>query len=309
MQIEAEFLFDNQLIAAVEKLIRDSRKSLLLVSPFIDLDARIKDALNEKRSKYDYELNVLFGKNDNNYYKSVRKDSFDFLKQFPNIEIRYNERLHAKFYQNDFDFILTSLNLYDYSLANNIEVGIKSSYASKGLLGKALDATSGLLDQGLDKVKQEVLGISKFVNPIEKFQNIFESSDIVYKTRPRFEGKSGIQALIGKKKMDGFDVLVNKLDTLSASKEINKAAEETITTTIVSTTKTVITEVRCISANQIGKSLNIPAKEITLFMEKRGYIKDDKITEAGKLKGIIYKKYMGNDFIAYPENLEDLKDL
>ncbi len=64
---EVEFLFDNQLISSVEKLIRDAKKSLLLVSPFIDLDARIKDALNEKKERHDFELNVLFGKNENNY--------------------------------------------------------------------------------------------------------------------------------------------------------------------------------------------------------------------------------------------------
>ena len=153
---EVEFLFDNQLISSVEKLIRDAKKSLLLVSPFIDLDARIKDALNEKKERHDFELNVLFGKNENNYYKSIKKDSLAFFKQFPNVEIRYNERLHAKFYQNDSDFIMTSLNLYDYSLANNIEIGVKGSHVQKGMLWRALDATDNLLEQGIDKIKQDV---------------------------------------------------------------------------------------------------------------------------------------------------------
>ena len=66
MIFDVEFLFNTELIGAVEKLIRDSRKQLLLVSPFIDLDARIMDALNEKKEKYDFELNVLFGKNEDN---------------------------------------------------------------------------------------------------------------------------------------------------------------------------------------------------------------------------------------------------
>ena len=49
MTRDIDFLFDNQLIAAVEKLIKDAKKNLLLVSPFIDLDARIMDALIEKK--------------------------------------------------------------------------------------------------------------------------------------------------------------------------------------------------------------------------------------------------------------------
>jgi len=131
---DVQFLFDNQLIAAVESLIKNSKHRLLLISPFIDLDRRIQDALRDKISKHDFELLVLFGKNEDNYYKSIKKDSLDFLKQFPNVEIRYNDRLHAKFYQNDFDYIMTSLNLYDYSLAKNIEVGITGNFASKGLI-------------------------------------------------------------------------------------------------------------------------------------------------------------------------------
>jgi hypothetical protein len=38
---EVSFLFDNQLIAALEKLIKDAKSKLVLISPFIDLDPRI----------------------------------------------------------------------------------------------------------------------------------------------------------------------------------------------------------------------------------------------------------------------------
>ena len=62
---EVQFLFDNQLIATLENLIKESRNKLFLVSPFIDLDKRIQDALNEKRSKHNFELRFLFGKNEN----------------------------------------------------------------------------------------------------------------------------------------------------------------------------------------------------------------------------------------------------
>src|SRR5688572_22855208 len=214
---EVEFLFDNHLISEVEKLIQKSSKHLLLISPFIDLDARIMDALNEKKELPDFELLVLFGKNENNYYRSIKKDSLEFFKQFPNIEIRYNERLHAKFYQNDYHYIMTSLNLYDYSLANNIEVGIKGEFASKGIVGKALDVTSGLISQGIEKVKHDVLGVEKDINPREKFQTIFESSELKYKTQPKFVEKTGLHALIGKKKLEGFDVIVDKLIASSTS--------------------------------------------------------------------------------------------
>ena len=152
--VEVEFLFDEQLIAALNSLIKTAKHKLLLISPYIDLDERIVDALKEKITRHDFELKILFGKNENNYAKSMKKDSMEFFKQFPNVEIRYSERLHAKFYQNDYEYICTSLNLYDYSLANNIEVGIKTSYAAKGLFGKANDAVGIAINTGVEKVKQ-----------------------------------------------------------------------------------------------------------------------------------------------------------
>ena len=72
---EVSFLFDHQLIAALEKLIRNSKNKLLLISPFIELDQKIQDALSEKLKLHNFELLVLFGKNENNYLKSIKKAS------------------------------------------------------------------------------------------------------------------------------------------------------------------------------------------------------------------------------------------
>ena len=68
------FLFDNQLIAGVENLIKQDKNSLLIISPYIDLDKRIQDALHEHINKHDFHLLVLFGKNENNIYKSIKQN-------------------------------------------------------------------------------------------------------------------------------------------------------------------------------------------------------------------------------------------
>lgn len=232
MTIDVEFLFDNQLVAAIEDLIRKADKQLVLISPFIDLDARIKDALNEKKQLLDFELLVLFGKNEGNYYKSVKKDSFDFLKEFPNIEIRYNERLHAKYFQNESHFIITSMNLYDFSLANNIEAGMKCMYASRSLLGKLNDNATLLLNQGIEKVKENVIGNSNTeTDPIDKFRTIYNNSEVKYKTEPIIAVDSKLLGLVAKRRINGYKVLVNKLEQVSAT-EVNPLmpTPETIST-------------------------------------------------------------------------------
>ena len=301
MEIEGKFLFDNQLISEVENLIKDSKNYLLLISPFIDLDRRIQDALLPKKSKHDFELLVLFGKNEDNYYKSIKKDSLLFLKQFPNVEIRYNERLHAKFYQNDFDFIVTSLNLYDYSLAKNIEVGILCEYASKGLIGKVLESTGTLVYQGYDKVKQDVLGFKKEVDPIEKFKEIFESSELKYKTTPILEEKSGIGGMLGGKKLNGYNVVVDNLGMESANPPRRKTENFNFKTSTISEPET-----KLVSASQLSKSLGIPQSQITDLMKKNGLIAGDEITAKGLSKGLMMKSYMGREYIAYPEGLAEL---
>lgn len=310
---DVQFLFDNQLIAAVESLIKDSKHRLLLISPFIDLDRRIQDALREKLSRHDFELLVLFGKNEDNYYKSIKKDSLDFLKQFPSVEIRYNDRLHAKFYQNDFDYIMTSLNLYDYSLAKNIEVGITGNFASKGLIGKVVDGTGTLIAQGVDKIGQDVFGIDNAVNPIEKFQTIFQDSELKYKTEPIIVDKDGLKGMLGGKKLNGFNVIVNTFtDTIKETKPNKSETISVVSHEIKSTPKTETVSLpskKTQSASQLSKTLGISQAEITKIMQQSGLINGDKITPAGLAKGLVIKNYMGKDYIAYPDNLAELSML
>lgn len=314
---EVQFLFDNQLIAGVEKLIKESEHKLILISPFIDLDRRIQDALREKISKRDFELFVLFGKNEDNYYKSIKKDSLDFLKQFPNIEIRFNERLHAKFYQNDTSYIMTSLNLYDYSLSKNIEVGVIEHFGYKGFIGKAADRAGTLISQGIEKVRKKVFGMGQEVNPIEKFQSIFMDSTLLYKTEPMIDKKSGFKGWIGFKELTGFKVVKDNLkDNLSILKLKSENNTPKIPTPVQHEVKSNLTSentssqsFKTHSATQLSKKLGISLAEFSKEMQLAGLISNDIITPTGISKGLIMKNYMGKEYIAYPDNLPELKEL
>ncbi len=305
---EVQFLFDNQLIASLESLIKEAKHRLILISPFIDLDRRIQDALREKQTKHDFELFVLFGKNEDNYYKSIKRDSLDFLMQFPNVEIRYNDRLHAKFYQNDFDFIMTSLNLYDYSLAKNIEVGIKGNFGSKGLIGKVVDGTGTLISQGVDKIGQDVFGLGHDVNPIEKFKIIFNDSELKYKTEPIIIEKHGIVGVFGGKQLNGFNVKVNNFSSSHNDSTIRTENKSFNTVDPMPKQKEIVvnsSSSKTQSASQLSKAFGVSQTEIISVMQHSGLISGDKITTSGHAKGLIIKNYMGKDYIAYPDNLTE----
>ena len=78
----------------------------------------------EKKESDELDIILVFGKNENDASKSISLEDVSFLKQFPNIQIRYEKRLHAKYYANENAAILTSMNLYGYSQNNNIEAGV-----------------------------------------------------------------------------------------------------------------------------------------------------------------------------------------
>jgi hypothetical protein len=240
---------------------------------------------------------VLFGKNIGYPYKSVDKDSFDFLMEFPNIEIRYSEMLHAKFYQNDSHFIMTSMNLYDYSLAHNIEVGVIGRYGSKSLVGKLADRTGGFVNKGVESVTSRVLGIDNDeVDPIAKFLNIFENADLKYKTKPKLAKQKGLSGLVGGKRVEGFEVVKDTLSQKSndAKKEIAVKKSEDV--------KSKNSETK--SATQLGKLKGISGAQITKFMEENGLVKDGKITDTGSAKGLEMKKFRDKEYIAYPVEIE-----
>jgi hypothetical protein len=105
-------------------MINEADKQLIFISPYIKLHEDYKAALIKKLKKHDLEITIIFGKNVEDKSKSLGIDDLEFFKQFPNIKIKYCERLHAKIYANDFTSLVTSMNLHRFSAEENIEVGI-----------------------------------------------------------------------------------------------------------------------------------------------------------------------------------------
>ena len=230
---------------------------------------------------------------------------------------KYSLLLSSVFSHCNLDFIMTSLNLYDYSLAKNIEVGIRCNYASKGILGKALNSTDNLLGMGTEKVKQEILGMEKTVGPIEKFNQIFESSELKYKTEPNKVDKGGFSGLLGRKQLDGFKVVINNFensnDSILAKSDTAKSEQIKNVSPVVAnqpdTKAKTDTYIKTVSASQLSKAYGVSQIEITNLMQKKGLINGDKITDKGIEKGLLLKNYMGNNYIAYPENLPELDEI
>jgi hypothetical protein len=160
----ARFLQGSGLNAEIENLFKNANSQIVLISPFIKLHERYRAVLLDKKDNPDFRIIVVFGKNDEDYARSMGADDFNFFKQFPNISIRYENRLHAKYYANESASIITSMNLYSYSQDNNIEVGVLSE--SKRF------STGGLDEQAF-----------------EYFDLVVNQSQLLYRRTPKFEKK------------------------------------------------------------------------------------------------------------------------
>ena len=130
----SKFITSSNLDNEIESIIREAKTKLLLISPYINLSDNIKNLLMQKTSHPELEIIVAFreewkdGKNrgDNNVeteskYKNLKE--LDIWKNLPNIRLVGLNNLHAKYYANENKGVITSLNLYRYSIKNNIEYG------------------------------------------------------------------------------------------------------------------------------------------------------------------------------------------
>lgn len=185
----AKFLQGDHLNSELIKVFERAEDQLVIISPFIKLHQRIKDCLKKKQTEPKLKITVVFGKNEDNISKSLGKEEFEFLSEFPNIEIKYEPRLHAKYYANESSAILSSMNLYEYSQNNNIEFGILTKATILGELA------SNVIGESLDK------------DAFSYFGSVMDNSETKFKKTPQFD-----QKLLGlSKKYSHSEIEVDKL--------------------------------------------------------------------------------------------------
>lgn len=113
----ARFLNTRKAVSEIEDLIRDADRRLILISPYLKLSKDFKELLTYRNSK-DKITTVIFGKQE------LNPNEMKFLQGLRFVILKYNQDLHAKCYLNDNKMIITSLNLYEFSMNNNKEMGV-----------------------------------------------------------------------------------------------------------------------------------------------------------------------------------------
>jgi hypothetical protein len=113
----AKFLNTSATNYYLEELIKQSRERLIIISPFLKFNDRIKELLTDKdRLKIDVRL--VYGKSE------LAPREINWLRSLEFVRTSFCQNLHAKCYLNEEAAIITSMNLYDFSQVNNNEMGV-----------------------------------------------------------------------------------------------------------------------------------------------------------------------------------------
>lgn len=113
----AKFLNSSGTTYHLEELIKNASDRLVIISPYLKLNERIKELL-EDRNRLKIDIRIVYGKND------LHPEEINWLKNLTFIRTSFCKNLHAKCYLNENECIITSLNLYEFSQVNNNEMGV-----------------------------------------------------------------------------------------------------------------------------------------------------------------------------------------
>ncbi len=121
----AEFITEKKLDEKLTDIIWNAKKELIILSPFIRLDDYCKNIVFKKlKNNPELEIIIVFGKNEGETQRSLTPADLEIFKEYCNITIIYCNNLHAKYYANENEALLTSLNLLGKSMTGNVEYGI-----------------------------------------------------------------------------------------------------------------------------------------------------------------------------------------
>ena len=150
----AEFLTTTGINFKLEQIIQGAQEKLWIISPFLKINPRIKELLEDK-DRLKIDIRVIYGKNE------LRPEEKQWLASMTSIRTSFRRNLHAKCYLNEKEALLTSMNLYEFSQVNNDEMGlVVSQEQDPDLFNKIFNES-----MRIRRVSEEIRETVSTVNP------------------------------------------------------------------------------------------------------------------------------------------------
>lgn len=113
----AELLTTKEILAALDSIIKKAEKYICIFTYNIKIDPNYLSRLRNA-SKRNVAITIVFGVDNGD--PAVLKE----VMSLPNATVYFKEYLHAKFYYNEKELLVGSMNLSEASAKNNFELGV-----------------------------------------------------------------------------------------------------------------------------------------------------------------------------------------
>jgi superfamily II DNA helicase RecQ len=114
------FLATPDTWAEISNVLKEAESNVVLMSPYIKLWGALVSNIREVVTR-GVHVTIVYGKQTG---ASGCPAQLDDLKTLPNVSLRYYRDLHAKCYINEKKAVVTSMNLHQFSMQNNREMGV-----------------------------------------------------------------------------------------------------------------------------------------------------------------------------------------
>lgn len=155
----AKFLNKEKAWAEMVEIVIKAESQLVLISPYIRIP---DDFLQRLKHKDKQGVKTLVVCRENDSGKDLASEVRSELKELRNLELRFDDDLHAKCFYNEKYMVITSLNLLKSSERENREMGV--------LLSSEEDPT--VFNEALDEAEYIIAGAKKD-SPLKNFANRF----------------------------------------------------------------------------------------------------------------------------------------
>ncbi len=193
----AKFLNTSGTNFFLEELIKNAKERLILISPYLRLNDRIKELLEDK-DRLKIDIRIVYGKSD------LHPDEIKWMQKLDYVRVSFCKNLHAKCYINESECIISSLNLYEFSQVNNNEMGILvRKYEDNEVFKDAYEEAQRIIRIS-DEVRITLDEVKAEASPVLEIKESEEKIIFTKLTTAKLAAKVGI------KTPDLLEKLVNK---------------------------------------------------------------------------------------------------
>jgi len=215
------------------KLIKDAKDKIILVSYSFKVNPQIQERLKTKSKLGTLsEIVIVYGRTE------LKPAELEWIKEIQDLKIYEKLNLHAKCYLNEERAIICSMNLYDYSQQNNIEMGILiTKEHDKEAYQELIDEINNIKINGTrksfdelnnkEKVKKDSIPLSSNNVPEGQLEQAqFKYEDLTLQSKLTFQVlRSWREGKSKEEKIAAFHILTDKeLTKIAAHNKLDKSA-------------------------------------------------------------------------------------